>query len=65
MLSIQWKTIQLTISYMLEESQPCVQGGSQEIGGAGEEVNHLVMDLAPVYSLRPAWPALELTQYDR
>eukprot|EP00092_Neocalanus_flemingeri_P041223 GFUD01044883.1.p1 GENE.GFUD01044883.1~~GFUD01044883.1.p1 ORF type:complete len:890 (-),score=276.71 GFUD01044883.1:140-2809(-) len=30
----------------------------------GEEVEHLVMDLAPVYSLGPAWPPLELTQFD-
>jgi len=30
----------------------------------GEEVEHLVMDLAPVYSLGPAWPTLELTQFD-
>ena len=30
----------------------------------GEEVEHLVMDLAPVYSLGPPWPPLELTQFD-
>jgi len=30
----------------------------------GEEVEHLVMDLAPVYSLGPSWPPLELTQFD-
>merc|ERR1719228_3084504 len=30
----------------------------------GEETEHLVMDLAPVYSLGPAWPPLELTQFD-
>jgi len=30
----------------------------------GEDVEHLVMDLAPVYSLGPAWPPLELTQFD-
>jgi len=30
----------------------------------GEEVEHLVMDLVPVYSLGSSWPGLELTQYD-
>ena len=30
----------------------------------GEEVEHLVMDLAPAYSLGSSWPGLELTQYD-
>ena len=30
----------------------------------GEDVNDLVMDLTPVYSLGPEWPPLEVDQYD-
>ena len=30
----------------------------------GHEVAHLTVDLAPVYSLGPEWPPLELTQFD-